>query len=498
MKRKNIVVISIAILICVTIISNLLFSIKSKRIVRYEQHLQALRIKDNGSIEDGNLVSHLPLINISTNGQKIPGFPIRNEKSEVDSYELGINGEEEIKVEVNIYDNKEAQNSIKNKEDLNSKALFRIRGNSSRSFDKSSYKISFIDENDNPVEHKVMGMEKGQKWALYGPFLDKTMIRNYMWHNLCAKIMGYAPNVRFCECYLDGNYKGLYIMMETIQKSENRVNIESYDKNSRVIPYMVKMDKFTEEADSLITFSYYTSHLDYMAGFTILYPGKSNLTDDVKQYIAKDISDFEKALYSYDFKDPKKGYAKYIDVDSWVDFYIIQEFLANNDMCSRSTYLYKDKGGKLTMGPVWDFNNVCNNYLSKEYSTEGFNFTQNRIWYEMLFKDENFVKKVQKRYKNLRKTYLNENYLIKYIDETVEYLGDAIQRNYKVWGYSFERENQTVRYEYLKPVERNPSNYDEAINQYKQFLVKRGKWLDDNIETLEQYCHSSKNKIYVK
>ena len=55
---------------------------------------------------------------------------------------------------------------------------------------------SFIDENDNPVEHKVMGMEKGQKWALYGPFLDKTMIRNYMWHKLCAKVIGYAPNVR--------------------------------------------------------------------------------------------------------------------------------------------------------------------------------------------------------------------------------------------------------------------------------------------------------------
>ena len=46
--------------------------------------------------------------------------------------------------------------------------------------------------------------------------------------------MGYAPNVRFCECYIDGKYNGLYVMMETIEKSENRVNIESYDKNSRV------------------------------------------------------------------------------------------------------------------------------------------------------------------------------------------------------------------------------------------------------------------------
>ena len=80
-------------------------------------------------------------------------------------------------------------------------------------------------------------------------------------------------------------------------------------------------------------------------------------------------------------------------------------------MSSRSTYLYKDKGGKIKIGPVWDFNNVCDNYLALKYSTEGFYFAENRIWYEMLLKDEEFVKKVQERYKELRNTYLNEEYI---------------------------------------------------------------------------------------
>lgn len=498
MKRKIVVVICIIMLICISSISNFLFSPKEV-VVRYEQHIDALKTQDSGSVENGDLVSHLPLISINTNGQKIPGNPIHDEQKNVIDYEKGDNGEEEIKVEINVYDNQDAQNSIKNKEDIKSDAFIRIRGNSSRSFDKKSYKISFVNSQNLPKELEVMGMAQGDEWALYGPFLDKTLIRNYMWLNISAKIMGYAPNVRFCECYIDGQYNGLYVMMETIEKSSQRVNIATYDKNSRVIPYMVKMDKFYEdEIDSLPTFTYYTSHLDYKAGFTILYPGKNNLTQDVKDYIEKDISEFEKVLYSYDFKDSRKGYSKYIDVDSWVDYYIIEEFLANNDMCSRSTYLYKDKGGKLSMGPVWDFNNVCDNYLAVEYSPEGFYFVQNRIWYEMLFKDKSFVKKVQSRYKELRKTYLNETYLNNYIDDTIEYLGEAIERNYKIWGYSFERENQDSVQQYLRPIERNPENYEDAVEKYKNFLNKRGEWIDNNIQTLEQYCHSSRNKLYVE
>lgn len=498
MRRKIVVVICIIMLICISAISNFLFS-PQEVIVRYEQHLEAPRTQDSGSVENGDLVSHLPLISISTNGQKIPGRPICNETGEVIDLETGDNGEEEIKVEINIYDNKEAQNSIKNEEDIKSHALFKVRGNTSRHFDKNSYKISFVDDQELPIQYEVMGMAQGDEWALYGPFLDKTLIRNYMWLNISAKIMGYAPNVRFCECYIDGEYQGLYLMMETIEKSSERVNIATYDKDSRVIPYMVKMDKFDEdEIGSLPTFTYYTSHLDYEAGFTILYPGTADLTENVKSYIEKDISEFEKVLYSYDFNDPQKGYSQYIDVNSWVDYYIIQEFLANNDMCSRSTYLYKDKGGKLSMGPVWDFNNVCDNYMSGKYYIEGFYFAQNRLWYEMLLKDEQFVRQVQERYKELRKTYLKEDYINQYIDETIAYLGDAIQRNFEVWGYSFERENQTSITQYLTPIERNPKSYKEAIEQYKQFITQRGEWLDNNIESLEQYCHSSRNKLYVE
>ena len=80
--------------------------------------------------------------------------------------------------------------------------------------------------------------------------------------------------------------------------------------------------------------------------------------------------------------------------------------------------------------------------------------------------------------------------MLNYIDETVEWLGPAIDRNFEVWGYTFED------YTPLYPSERNPENYDEAVEQLKTFIVERGAWMDENIEILKQYCHESKIKKF--
>ena len=82
-----------------------------------------------------------------------------------------------------------------------------------------------------------------------------------------------------------------------------------------------------------------------------------------------------------------------------------------------------------------------------------------------------------------------------YIDSTVAYLGDAVDRNYEVWGYSFDPD-QLTEGQYLEPKSRNPSNYEEAIQQLKNFLIARGNWLDQYIENLRQYGHESRNKRY--
>ena len=118
-------------------------------------------------------------------------------------------------------------------------------------------------------------------------------------------------------------------------------------------------------------------------------------------------------------------------------------------------------------------------------------FLHNTFWYYMLTKDENFTERIIQRYSELQKTVFNEEYLYAYIDDVVEYLGDAVDRNFDRWGYTFDEE-----FHLLNSEEREIHSYQEAIGQLKKFLHIRISWLDKNIEILRQYSVESKVKKY--
>ena len=163
-------------------------------------------------------------------------------------------------------------------------------------------------------------------------------------------------------------------------------------------------------------------------------------------------------------------------------------------MCSRSTYLYKDRLNKLHMGPVWDYNNMLDNYFTLQLDGSEFLYVE-RLWFDRLLADPYFNQKVIRRYRELRETILAEDYLMDYIDETIAYLGDSIERNYQVWGYSFDAK-QLHANERLTPLERNPKSFPEAVEDMKTFIRVRGRWMDNHIDALAQYCHESKTKSY--
>ena len=155
---------------------------------------------------------------------------------------------------------------------------------------------------------------------------------------------------------------------------------------------------------------------------------------DVYKRQAQEFSDFEKALYSYDYDTDDYGFWHWVDVGSFVDYFILNEFTCNYDAGWLSTYVYKDIGGKYKM-VIWDFNSSCDNYT--ESVTDPFRFElQDNTWYFMMTKDEYFIQRVLNRYAQLRATYLSDGYLEQYIDETLAYLGPAVERNFEKWGYT--------------------------------------------------------------
>lgn len=451
---------------------------------RTHQHLESNWQGTN--IEDSEEpYTHLPIIMIDTRGQRIPGAPLGGGLGT----ETSEDGKTEITSSLSVIDLQKGRNSIEDKPTLESLANIRYRGNSSRHFDKKSYKVDLVFENGDENKVEMLGMSIHDEWVLNGPFLDRTLMRNYLAMNLAGEIMDYAPNVRYCELYVDGDYKGVYLLMENITKGRGRVNIKKPDKNSRSTDYVIRLDREGKGKQQINDYSFYSNrHAD--SAINIIYPGQAQMTDARKEYIEADISKFEKAIYSYDLSDKEKGYIKYIDLDEFADFFIINEFFGDSDAGRFSTFYYKSARGKLKPS-VWDFNNSSDNYI--EYPKDETKFSMLDIpVFDALIKDEKFIDTVVARYRSHRKGVLSEDYLLNYLDETNLWLGDAVDRNYEKWGYIFDLSNYDGM-NYLTPVDRNYTSHSESVKQLKRYIKRRGKWLDEHITSLYQYTHKSRN-----
>lgn len=417
---------------------------------------------DSKSYKDGTFTSHLPIVQLETNGQT-------------------ITKEENIWCTVNVVDNKNGLNNLKDKYDFQTAATLKYRGTSSLTYRKKQYRIEFYKKQEGTKKDdiSVMGMDKEEDWVLSGPFLDRTLIRENLLYGVSREIMDWAPDTRYCEVFLDGEYQGVYLMIEAPKVSKSRVNLKGVSSLTGETAYMIQRQLAGNEDNPINTYGTYSGKTYNQ--ISIRYPSQEKLTEKQKEWIRKDISEFERVLYSDKFDDKEKGYSKYIDVDSFVDYYLINEFAMISDAGYMSTIMYKNIGGKLKM-TVWDFNNAFNNYTEAIDSKELYVYNNN--WYSRLFQDKNFIEKVIKRYHELRKDVLSDEHLLKTIDDTVLYLGNAVDRNFQVWGYTF---NTKKLLDNKQGIPRDPTSYPEAIRMLKEEIIARGNFLDNNIEVLYQY-----------
>lgn len=485
MKNKIIYIVTI---FCIIFFCFLLYKFDFEiKISRIHQHKES-EWENNENLNEDIFGSNLPIVKINTNGQKIPGTPISKEDGVIIS-ETSENGEDTIIASFSIIDGQSGNNKLYDEETVISESLIHYRGNSSRYFDKKSYSINLINEDKSENKKELIGMDTHDKWILNGPFLDRSLLRNYLCLNISGEIMEYSPNVRYCELFVDGEYQGLYLLMESISRGEGRLNISKTNKSNDITSFIVRWDRIGKGNNQLDNYTYYTYKSDVSA-LDIIYPGSSEITEGKKSYINEQISKVEKILYSQDLWDNENGYMQYLDINAFAEYFIVNEFFRNVDAGRFSTFYYKDVRGKIKPC-VWDFNNSCDNYIDYIWNESGFSM-QNSPWFSQLLKDKKFIDRIVEKYKKLRKNILSEKYLLNYIDETNEWLGDAITRNDFVWGYVYDLNNYNGM-NFLTPVERNVISHEDAVNQLKEFIVARGKWLDDNIESLYQYSSESKN-----
>lgn len=465
-RRILLCILMITVLCGISIVGN--FVVKSenkskekKRTVITKEEMKEWAAPDEESLKSydlGKFATKLPVVYMNTSGQQI----LKENVIWGNIALLDGNGEEQSVFSV--------PNSIY-------RATIKYRGASSYSkFDKKQYRIKFYkNKKDSAKKVSLAGMGANSEWVLNGPYLDKTLIRNKLVYDQARELNGWAPDTRFVELFVDGEYQGVYLAVEPVTNGESRLRLSEFGLLSGETAYIVNRDRIDTGAEEIETWGK-TESYTYNALY-IRYPSENKITEKQKEYIKNDISEFEQVLYGENFSDKRIGYQAYIDMDNWVDYFIINESAMNYDAGNLSTYVYKELGGKLQLA-VWDFNNGFDNYQWFRTETDVL-YTVKNSWFERLWQDKTFREQVCERYRQLRKTTLSDEYIYDKIASYQEELGDAVDRNFKVWGYSFE-DNLLVG-KNKAGTSRDIGSYEAAMKQLTDTIRERLAYLDKEL-----------------
>lgn len=445
-------------------------------------------IAEDFTVKEG-FYSNLPIVILSMEGE-ITDYKSFSKGSETvdESVEPYTDGN------ICILDSGTQKNYLTDKPVYTSRIKIKKRGHTSFSYDKPQYLMKMFDADGEENDTEILGMGAGHSWILNGSMADKSMLRNYLPYRIASEIGGSAaaPDSRYCEVLLkkDGayEYRGLYLLMETVSRGENRVNIDSFKQKNAYTSYLVRRDRFTHFDVMLDTYGRLNGLSEEWIG--VKYPSAAKLTEEAKLFIEQDFSKIEQVIYSQD-ETVFKTYDKYIDIDSFVDYFLINEFFGNYDAGEHSTYMYKNSGGLLHIGPVWDFDQAMNNYFQEEMDPETLAF-QTKPFFEQLTKDKRFIDCLKERYSVLRKGVLSEEHIFAVMDETTAYIKSAREREWYRWAADYEdgsfiNPHNYYLQDYIKDdvvISRFNDKYEQELYNIRTYLHKHGKAIQPELTKL--------------
>lgn len=269
----------------------------------------------------------------------------------------------------------------------------RGRGNATwNRFQKKGYNIKL------GKKASLLGMPKHKRWCLMANYRDRIKIRNdiafYIANGMGA--MGWNPHGEFVEIILNGRHIGMYEVVEQIKIDDGRVNVTELETDENDIfinlndetitgGYVFMIDAYFDEE-----YKFRTTRLNLPVEFK---DPNDNITSEMMTYAQDLFNEFERRLTSYDFK----GVYEMIDMDSFIDFWILNDLVENDDAANaHSDFIHKDRGGKLIAGPVWDFDSFTWRSPSQHFNMRG------KMWYPYLLKDKAFCRRALQRWNSYR------------------------------------------------------------------------------------------------
>lgn len=360
------------------------------------------------------------------------------------------------------------------------RAGMRVRGQTSTMFPKKQYTFELWDGEDDDFDASLLGMPEESDWILHAPYSDKTLMRNVLAYSLFREMGHYAVKTQYVELFANmtggvvtsRDYRGVYVFMEKIKRDKKRLPITKLKETDSAEPeitggYIFKKDKGTYE----------DVHFDTWGGHQFGFVEPDEPTEAQFDYLSNHVHAFEQALYSRGFDAPEGGYRDFIDVSSFIDVHIHVELCRNIDGFRLSTYFHKDREGKITMGPVWDYNlSLGNTTMRGGWAPQGWYHDTIRrreyTYFDRLFDDPAFELAHWDRYYELRQSVLATDKLMHQIDAFAAELEESQQRNFDRWPILGYR------------VWQNPDGFHTRrthraeVDWMKRWLQQRLDWLD--------------------
>lgn len=368
------------------------------------------------------------------------------------------------------------------------------RGNYTWKWDKKPYALKF------DSKREVLGMPAHKRWVLLANWRDRTLLRNdaAFWLSKEAG-MPYTTRGQFVELEINGEHRGNYYLCEQIKIDANRVNISELKEDGFADlsgGYLMEIDSYWDELNKFKSAEF---NLKYM--FKEPDEDPADATTDPAYaagyaWMENYINEFEKVLKT-ESDVANHLYENYLDVDSAIWFMLLNELTGNRDFFQNggeevfgphSTYLYKDKGGKLFMGPIWDFDYetfIPASYYSS-WGSSGFKwrgFDNAGYYYHFLCYDQQFVDRIKALWNSKKADFAA---LTTYIDTMAANISLSQKFDEEIWPFHNET-NRNDNHDYTL-------SFEDAIARMKTSFNAKLEWMDSKINSLSRTSPTFKYK----
>ena len=348
-----------------------------------------------------------------------------------------------------------------------SEVKIRGRGNTAWRVDKKSYKLKFPEK--VCLMDEAVGDTKAKDWTLLACHFDKSLIRNFVGYKMASVLDGieWTPYVEMVEVYLNGEYRGVYMLSEQVEVNKKRVNIDDSTTEDK-IGFLLELDFWSTG----------TYNVDYFKTNGFKYTIKNDFRDEEQaEAVRYHLDTVYNVICEGDFDKIKEC----VDLDSAIDMYLVNEVYKNIDVGSGSFYMYfKKPQGKLYFGPVWDLDGALGR-TTRASDAEGLwaghvingnnKYTGDaNIWFAALMSNKEFRDLVAERWTEIKDPMLNV------IDESLVPVYENIdlyEKNFKAWPI-------------LKSYESGEANFPTC----KAHIDYVKKWTEDRIAWLDSYFTS--------